>query len=68
MALPVVITGNFLGLFQKKKTWGGGGRDGTPYSNMWVVGYDIFEIPWVVVERINSIMWVVVLTQIEFYR
>ena len=34
---------------------GGGGGDANPFSNMWVVGYDIFEIPWVVVKRKNRL-------------
>ena len=44
-----------------------GREDGNPYGNMWVVGYDIFEIPWVVVKRKKMIMWVVVLAKIEFH-
>ena len=38
-----------LGLFKKKCM----GVDGNPYSNIWVVGYDTFEIIWVVVESKN---------------
>ena len=51
-----------LGLFPKTM-----GEDCDPYSNMLKVGYAIFENQWVVFERTNLIMLVLVLAQIEFY-
>ena len=35
------------------------GKDGKPYSSMWMFEYDIFIFSWVVVARKKSIMWVI---------